>query len=141
MVQEALWCVASFLHAQVPTTAALCTIGRLLALVKVEVEAHAAIVVIQSNAALVLKFCRQYVCSPLALAFGFSTALCISHKVGFHEAAKCSAETAVAALSQMPLALEAASDEIQPRKISKRQHPSPMCHLLDGVLGHPYESL
>ena len=73
MVQEAMWSVATLLHAKVPSTAALRSVGCILALVQIEIETHATVVVIHANTSFVLELCRENVGCAFSFAFSLST--------------------------------------------------------------------
>ena len=74
MVKKAVRSVAHLLHAQVPTTIALCSMCSILTLVEVEVEAQATVMIVDTNTALILQLCWEDVGCPFALAFSFGLA-------------------------------------------------------------------
>ena len=73
MVQKAMWSMASLFHAEMPTTTALSSIGCFLALVQIEIETHATVVVIHANTSFVLELCRENVGCAFSFAFSLST--------------------------------------------------------------------
>ena len=71
MVKEAVRSMATLLHTQVPSTIAFGSMCSVLALVEVKVETQPSIVIIRSNAALVLQLGRQDVRHLFPFSFSF----------------------------------------------------------------------